>query len=215
MKTKPLGASRVAWFLGVTALVLGAPPVHAQEIPSHGQPTGQHCRVLANQLRSNPHSEAFRRALGSDIAACGSVGAEAIASAIRSAKAIQESGFAEQFLFAVSYNQNPAILETLVQIAGDPTATTEMRIVAIEGALRQIEIESAFSRDVDELAARPVGDDCDIVYVEDGGDYKSRSLLPADAKAATAASLRRIAGDSGNPQVVRDAARCVAAHLDK
>jgi hypothetical protein len=213
MKIKIFRTDGWVWLLATAALACSTPVcIHAQQVPSHGQSPEQRCRALANQLHADPHSEAFRRALGS-IAACGTTGGEAIAGALRAAKAVQEPDFAERFRFAVAYNQSPVILAALVEVAGDPSATNEMRIVAIEGALRQHYLESAFSRNIRDLASRPAGDHCDIVYVEDGGDYQSTTPLPANSKAVTAMSLRQIAEDLRNPQAVRDAARCVAAHL--
>lgn len=213
MQTVSRRVERFAQIFGFALLTACAPnAVNGQGIFATSRPSEQECRVWANRLNADSHSEAFRRALDSNISACGSLGGEAIATAIRQAKG---SSLAEEFRFVVAYNRNPVLLAALVEVAADPSATDEMRLVAIEGTLRQHDIASAFSRSMSELASQPVGDDCEIIYVEDGGDYKSTTPLPGDSRTTTSMSLRRVADDSRNHQAVRDAARCVAERLSR
>ena len=205
---------------GVLALLIVAasacaPQVSAQAPHAHGatRPTVQECRVLANKLGSNPRSEAFRQALRSNLAACGNVGAEALANALGAAKSVEEPGFAGSFRFLVAYNRSPIVLDALLAVAEDRTAAPAMRIMAIEGVLRQHALESGFSEGPEELSARPMGRLCRIVLIEHAGDYKSATALPPGSGQASATRLRRIADDAGTPQGVRDAAKCTAERL--
>ncbi len=184
-----------------------APQIHAQEGP-RATTSAHECRVLANQLSSNPRSEAFRRALDSDIAACGAVGATAIATAIRGAKGVQDPRFAEEFSFMVAYNRNPVVLDALLEVAADPTAAIPMRVVAIEGAMRQHRLDAAYGEH-GEQGSRPRGI-CDLSTIDHAGDYESKVPLPADSPRMTVVRLRRIAGDQAAPPAVREAARCAA-----
>lgn len=198
----------------VAPLVLStacAPRINAQV--ANGPPPDHECRVLAANLASNPHSEAFRQALRSNIAACGETGAEAIATALRLAKADPDPDLADRFRFIVAYNRSQRILDAVLEVAEDHGASIQMRIVAIEGALRQHVLDSAFGETSEVLAARPMGRFCQIVFVEHADQYKSAAVLGTNARELTVSRLRRIADDQASPQSVRDAARCAADHI--
>lgn len=190
------------------AVALGAcaPQIHAQE-PRHPKPSAHECRVLANQLNSDPHSEAFRRALGSDIASCGAVGATAISTALRAAKGVQDPGYAAEFKFIVAYNRSPVVLDALLDVASDPSAADPMRLAAIEGAMRQYRLDMAYGEHPVQRSW-PQGI-CDLSVIDHAGDYDSKVPLPPGSRQMTVARLRRIASDQGSP-AVREAARCAA-----
>lgn len=211
MNARPLIVP-ATWCVALLALSSAcAPRINAQA--GNGPPPDHECRVLANKLASNPHSDAFRQALRSNIAACGEIGAEATATALRASKANPDADLADRFRFIVAYNRSPLILDAALAVAEDHTASTPMRIVAIEGALRQHSLDSAFGENTGELAAHPMGRFCHIVFVEHAGEYKSAASLPANASELTVSRLRRIADDQANPQSVRDAARCSADRI--
>lgn len=213
MMTTRLAGARAGLLAALLIVASACAPyqVGAQAPHRASRPPEQECRVLANKLASNPHSDAFRQALRSNLAACGNVGAEAVANALRVAKSVQEPGFADSFRFLVAYNRSPVVRDALLAVAEDRTAAPAMRIMAIEGVLRQHALESGFSEGPDELAARPMGRLCRIVLIEHAGDYKSDSGPTPGQAAAT--RLRRIADDAGTPQGVRDAARCTAERI--
>lgn len=211
MKTRVLIVEAI-WSAALLALSSACAPRISAQIGS-GPPADHECRVLANKLASDPHSEAFRQALRSNIAACGETGAEATATALRAAKQVSEPEIADGFRFIVAYNRSPLILDAALGVAEDHAASTTIRIVAIEGALRQHSLGSGFGDRAEELAAHPMGRFCHIVFVEHALEYKSAAPLPANSRALTVSRLRRLAEDQASPQSVRDAARCAADHL--
>lgn len=206
MNTKP----QVLGWCASLAVMLAActPKIHAQEGRRPPTPSAHECRVLANQLNSNPRSEAFRRALGAEIAACGAVGATAISTALRAATGVQDPRFADQFRFMVAYNRSPVVLDALLDVAANPAAATPMRMVAIEGAMRQHRLEMAYGEH-GEQRSRPRGI-CDLSVIDHAGDYDSKVPLPAGSQQMTVLRLRRIAADEATPPTVREAARCAA-----
>jgi len=189
-----------------------APQIHAQEGRRPPPPSAHECRVLANQLNSSPRSEAFRRALGAEITACGAVGATAISTALRAATGVQDPRLADQFRFMVAYNRSPVVLDALLDVAENPAAATPMRMVAIEGAMRQHRLEMAYGEHpVQRSWPRGI---CDLSVIDHAGDYDSKVPLPSDSRQTTVARLRRIAADQSVPPGIREAARCAASVVE-
>jgi hypothetical protein len=168
--------------------------------------------VLANKLGSNPHSEAFRQALSGPLAACGSIGAEAIARALQAAKSVEDSAVTHPLAFDVAHNRSPVVLAAVLSVADDRTASVPMRIVALIGALRQRTISAGFGGSISELASRPMGRLCRIGPVEHSV-YHSEAALPAGYEVTIVSTMRRIADDQGSPVAIRDLARCVAEYI--
>lgn len=206
MNTRILSFVAALLMLWLTAAC--APLLRAQE-PRGGSPTPRECHVLANKLGSNPHSEAFRQALAGPLAACGEIGARAIATALRVVRTVEDSAITYPLIFNVSHNRSPIILDAVLNVAEDRSATVPVRVAALIGALRQHRVASTFGGTPRDLATRPMGRLCYIVSV-DHARYLSEAPMPAGYEQTILASMRRIADDGGSPTVVRDLARCVA-----
>jgi hypothetical protein len=182
--------------------VLGAQP------PSN-RPAPDECRVLANKLASDPRSQAFRQALSGPIAACGEIGASAIARALGAAKSVEDSSLTHPLAFSVAHNRSPVILDAALAVAEDRTASVPVRLVALIGVLRQHTISAGFGGSISELAARPMGRLCRIGSVEHAG-YLSETALRPGYETEIVSTMRRLADDAGSPAAVRDAALCIA-----
>jgi hypothetical protein len=156
------------------------------------------------------------RALGSDVASCGEGGATAIAAALHALAATPDGGAADLLRNVVGSNRSPVILAALLEVAENPAAAPQVRVVAIEGAMRQHVLDSAFLRhSANELATRTMQSSCEVEFVEHAYEYRSESPLPANSAQTAAARLRRIADDAGNPQGVRNVAMCAARELER
>ena len=118
MKTKHIASS----FIALLLMAACAPRTIAQQIQPP-TPTAHECRVLANQLGSDPRSEAFRRALGANIAGCGDIGAAAVANAFLAARSVRDAGFADRFQLAIAYNRSPVLLKALLSVVEDRGST--------------------------------------------------------------------------------------------
>jgi hypothetical protein len=204
MKTRALTTVAAA-FLSLNAAC--APVLRAQHPGDRPRP--DECHVLANKLASDPRSEAFRQALAGPIAACGEIGAGAIAQALRAAKSLADSTVTHPLAFAVAHNRSSVVLDAALAVAEDRTASVPVRMVALIGVLRQHTISAGFGGSISELVTRPMGRLCRIGPVEHAG-YISETALRLGYETEIVSTMRRIADDAGSPVAVRDAARCVA-----
>jgi hypothetical protein len=168
--------------------------------------------VLINKANSDPHSEAFRVAMGGRLAACGVQGGAAIATAFRHLAAAGDTSNLRRVRFSVEHNRSNAILDAALSVAGDSRAPLALRVVAVETALRQHIIVLGFSGDVAEIAANPWGRICKVSLVS-GDGYSSGETLGSDALGRTVGTLQGIAANESESAVLRDLATCVVWEL--
>ena len=216
MGNRIANSNRVLAIMVAFATSACAPSVGAQLVSRPPPPSEHECRVLLNKLGANPNSEAFRDALRSNIAACGTSGAQGIASALeRASSGSVAPEVVEQFRFVVAYNRSPVLLETLLHVVDDAGASPEMRILAIEGVVRQFDLSFGFRTSIGELARSPGAPICQTTYIEHAGEYKSNAPLQPGSRDLAVAELNSVseAADSTATAAVRHAARCAAAYL--
>lgn len=184
-----------------------APAIHAQG--ASPRPDEQECRVLANRLGADPHSEAYRTALTSGLlASCGRVGATAIARTLERYSTSGDSITLNGLRFNAGHVRDPAILDAAQTVVESGSARLPYRILALEILLRQVDVESAFRGSITALETAHVGQFCVIDYV--GRDaYRSEQAMPPDLVGRIARVTAAVAESASNPQVLRDLAACV------
>lgn len=184
-----------------------APAIHAQA--ANSRPDKQECRVLANRLGADPHSEAYRGALTSGLlASCGSVGATAVAEALVRSATSGDSVTLNALRFTAGHIRDPAILNAAERVVENGSARLPYRILALELLLRQVDVESAFRGSIAALESANVGQFCVIDYV--GRDaYRSEQAMPPDYVSRITGITAAVTGNASNPQVLRDLAACV------
>jgi hypothetical protein len=196
------------------ALVLSGSAASAQGMPTPPPPSASQCRDLISAFTTDPQSQGFRHALNANVAGCRDDGASALAAAVRRAKHVREPGFADAFRLNVAITRSPVVLEALLSVAEDRGAAPVMRIMAIEGALRQYSLSSAFDQGLDELAAHPVRY-CVLGFVDHAYRYRYDAGLPTGIEHEIASRLGRLGQDTSSPESVRAAAACVADNITR
>ena len=195
----------LSMFLSVVALVLCPPPLLAQSTA----PSAQECRVAANKLGSDAHSEAFRWALAyGRLAECGDVGARAIGGAIMEASAISDLRLLQQMTLAASLNRHPVIWEAALEVAQRRSATVPARVASLQILLRQHDVASALEGGLARLSAERMGRLCRVDVVPHA-EYRSLASLPQDYLQRMEAATARISADPAESALIRDLAACI------
>jgi hypothetical protein len=201
------------------ALPSSATALRAQSTP----PTAHDCRVAANKLASNPHSEAYRWALAyGRLAECGDVGARALAGAVQGSSAtrdlhlLQEMTLAapdpaamEPIVWAATRLRDASVYETALAIVSDPTASVAARVQAIRILSAQLDPQQGGTSASYEYYAgsriTKTGVSVDgLVATADEAVFTGRAL-PSEALARAEQVVRRVAADPGTPQPVLNA----------
>lgn len=211
-----MNGNRLLVRAGLCIALLGAcAPATRAQMPARTPPTAQECRTAANKAGSSPNSEAYRWAMTQGrLAECGSVGAEAIATNLRSAHTVADSLILQSLLLSAATNRHPAILEAALDIVADGAARLQVRVMALEVVLRQHDVQSAFGGSRADLFTVRVGRLCRLTFVEHAS-YTSSEPLRADYRAHVAAVLARVAADTREPPVLRDLAACVGRAVQR
>jgi len=196
---------KLSTFLTLVALTFCAPELRAQSTP----PTAQDCRVAANKLASNPHSEAYRWALAyGRLAECGDVGARALAGAILEASGTRDLHLLQQMTLAASLNRHPAIWGAALDIAQRRSATVPARVASLQILLRQHDVAIALEGGLQRLTSERMGPFCRVDVVPHG-EYRSLAPLPLDYRERVEAATLRISEDPAEVTLIRDLAACV------
>lgn len=200
--------------LMVSVFVLGSDcdDLHAQ-IPRRPPPTAHECHVAANKASSDPRSAAFRWAMAyGRLAECGSIGAPAVASALRRADAIQDTLLLGSVFFKASHLRHPEVLEAALEVAGSRESRIPVRVIALDVLLLQHDVTSSLYHKLEDLAKDPSGRFCGPDYVSHNA-YLSETPLPADYRERIVRVTNRIASDPTEPAVLRGMAACIARYV--
>lgn len=196
---------KLSTFLTLVALTSCAGALRAQST----RPTAQECRVAANKLASNPHSEAYRWALAyGRLAECGDVGARALASAIQASSTTRDLHLLQQMTLAASLNRHPAILSAALDIAQRRSATVPARVASLQILLRQHDVTMTLEGGLQRLTTERMGRFCRVDVVPHGA-YGSLAALPLDYRERVGAATSRISEDQAEGSLIRDLAACV------
>lgn len=197
--------TKLSSFLTLVALTSCAGALRAQSIP----PTAQDCRVAANKLASDPHSEAYRWALAyGRLAECGDVGARALAGAVQASSTTRDLHLLQQMTLAASLNRHPAIWGAALDIAQRRSATVPARVASLQILLRQHDVATTLEGGLQRLTTERMGRFCRVDVVPHG-TYRSLAALPLDYRERVEAATSRISEDPAEVTLIRDLAACV------
>lgn len=201
-----------AYFLMVLLLTGCAGSIEAQRLPG-GPPTAHECRVVANKLGSDPHSQAFRDALVyGPLAACGDIGGRALADALWRTRAVTDTALLAALGREATMMRSPHVFEAALEVAADRTASVPARASSLLVLLGQEDENTIVGRSWGENLIIPVGEFCQGASITDV-QYLSQAPLPADHRTRVSNLLTRMAEDGTEPLLLRQLAHCISREI--
>lgn len=192
----------------IVLLLDGVGSVEAQRIP--GSPPSDHeCRVAANKLGSDPHSQAFRDALEyGPLAGCGEIGGRALADALRRTRTLSDTSVLTWLGAEAWQMRSPHVFEAALEVAGDRAASVPARASSLLVLLGQEKEGALLDAPWQQNLVVPVGRFCGV-RTSSHFEYHSEAPLPADHRARVEGLLSRIMEDKGEPILLRELAHCI------
>jgi hypothetical protein len=166
------------------------------------------CEAAASAVKVGDRSPEGKRKLVR-LGACGRVAVPAVAVAFRDARAVRDTAYLIQLMSFLDLWPESELLGATLDVAEDPAASLEARVVALMGIFRlsaplMVANYEELTHAID-AQGRHVAQ-CSSGMIA-GGETKSR--LAESAQNRVGAAMRRIVRDSRAPAEVRSAAWCV------